>query len=248
MHEELRWRITTFFNCWRQRYAFINDLDFRMHNYQANVLLWSSFDALSNLWAGNIGKDRCTGKQKRRIFDAFLAYYGGDLFQKVSLPDIWSRVDKGDIVVDRQQNLKLPEKICTFLSQIGERRTPTAWDEHCLRQGSEDWKLDAIINDVLTIYPEANICQIEEWLVLSRYGAIAYKEMRSAYIHEGRSGKRSHGFDLHESEIRPTYLSGIYTTPPTIGFKVEFMLGILKTCIDGFEAETLKLHRDPVPN
>jgi len=57
MDEELRWRITTFFNYWRQRYEFIRDLDFKKNNHEANVLLWAPFDALSNLWVENIGKN-----------------------------------------------------------------------------------------------------------------------------------------------------------------------------------------------
>jgi hypothetical protein len=89
--------------------------------------------------------------------------------------------------------------------------------------------------------------ELEKWLILSRYGAIAYKEMRSAYIHEGQIGKRAHSFDLCESAIRPTYLSGIYNTPPTIGFRVEFMLNVLKDCIDAFESNALELQEDPVP-
>jgi hypothetical protein len=42
-------------------------------------------------------------------------------------------------------------------------------------------------------------------------------------------------------------MSGIYTTPPAIGFKVEFMLGVLKSCINTFEADALALQQDPVP-
>lgn len=126
MDEELQWRITTFFNYWRQRYEFIRDLDFRKNNHEANVLLWASLDALSNLWAENIGKKQCVGKMgKRLIFDAFLARYGGEIFQVVSLPDIWNRVDRGDIWTDRQKKETLSEEVCKFLSKIGDRRTPT---------------------------------------------------------------------------------------------------------------------------
>jgi hypothetical protein len=169
------------------------------------------------------------------------------LFQIVSLPDIWNRVDRGDVWADRKNKLKLPPDLCTFLGKIGERRTPTLVDEQQLRHSSDDWNLDAIIIAALKDYPQTNCKELKEWLVLSRYGAIAYKEMRSAYIHEGRSGRGTHGFRLSESAIRPTYLSGIYTTPPTIGFKVEFMLGVLEFCINEFETDALALGQDPVP-
>ena len=243
MNEELHWRIVTFFNCWRQRYSFIRDLDCGKHNYEANVLIWASLDALSNLWAENIGKEECRNmkNRKRLIFDAFLSLYGGDVFQLVSLPDIWNRVDGGHI------DQKIPQGIFQLLSKIGERQSPTFLNERQLRQSSDDWSLAQVVAAVLEKYPTANQEQIKKWLVLSRYGSIAYKEMRSSYIHEGRSGKGSHGFNLSKSAIRPTYLSGIYTTPPTIGFKIEFMLNVLEGCINSFEANALSLQQDPVP-
>lgn len=247
MDEKLQWRILAFFNYWRERYEFIRGLDLVKHNHEANVLLWASFDALSNLWAGNIGKEQCRKKGKRLVFDAFLARYGGEIFQIVSLPDIWSRVDQGDIWTNRQKKEKLPEYLCEFLSKVGDRRTPTFIDERQYRHSSDDWSLDAIITTIMSDYPSTNRTEIEEWLMLSRYGSIAYKEMRSAYIHEGRSGKRTHGFELHGAAIRPTYLSGIYTAPPTIGFKVEFMVDILACCINAFETDALTLQQDPVP-
>jgi hypothetical protein len=247
MDEELQWRITAFFNYWKQRYEFIRDLDFKKNNHEANVLLWASLDALSNLWAENIGKNQCGKKNKRLIFDAFLARYGGEIFQIVSLPDIWNRVDRGDVLTDRQTKEKLPEDVCKFLSTIGDRRTPTLIEERQLRHSTDDWCLDAIITATLRDCPTTNPTELEEWLILSRYGAIAYKEMRSAYIHEGRSGKGTHGLELYESAIRPTHLSGIYATPPAIVFKVEFMLSILACCINEFEADALTLQQDPVP-
>ncbi len=248
MDEHLRWRITTFFNCWRQRYAFIHDLDFKEHNHKANILLWASLDALSNLWAENIGKKQCGNKGKRLIFDAFLTCYGGKLFQIVSLPDVWHRVERKDIWLDpHKKQKKLPEDVCILLSRIGDRRDPKFIDEHQLRHSSDDWSMDAIITATLKDCPKTNVKELKEWLILSRYGAIAYKEMRSAYIHQGRSGKGTHGFELHESATRPTYLSGIFTTPPIIGFDVEFMLVVLECCINTFEVDALSLQQDPIP-
>jgi hypothetical protein len=265
MDEELRLRITTFFQYWRQRYEFIHDLDIKKNNHEANVLLWASFDALSNLWEQNIGKKQCRGKKgKRLIFDSFLAHYGGEIFQIVSLADIWNRVDRENISKPSQKTKKLSKDVYDFLSKIGDRPIPTLIEEHRLprssddwslediekhqlRHSSDDWSLDAIITATLRACPVTNRTELEEWLIFSRYGAIAYKEMRSAYIHEGRSGKGAHGFELHESATRPTYRSGVYVTPPKIGFKAEFMLGILVLCIDAFEADALTLQQDPVP-
>lgn len=243
MNEELHWRITTFFDYWRQRHLFIRDLDFRKHNHEANVLIWASLDALSNLWAENIGKEECRDikNRKRLIFDSFLFRYGSDIFQLVSLPDIWNRIDCGNI------DQKISQDVFQLLSKIGERQSPTFLNERQLRQSSDDWSLAQIVSTVLERYPTADHGQLEKWLVLSRYGSIAYKEMRSAYIHEGRSGKGAHSFSLSRSAISPTYLSGIYTAPPTIGFKVEFMLNVLQDCINAFEADALALQQDPVP-
>lgn len=107
--------------------------------------------------------------------------------------------------------------------------------------------MNTIITTTLKEYPAINITELEKCLSLSRYGAITHKEMRSAYIHEGRSGDGSHGFQLSESLTKPTYISGIYTTSPAIGFGVKFMLQVLEECINAFEAEALTLQQDPVP-
>jgi hypothetical protein len=243
MNEELRWRIIAFFNYWRQRHLFIQRLDFSKHSHEANVLTWASLDALSNLWAENIGKEKCKSirKRKRLIFDAFLSLYGGEVFQLISLPDVWNRIDKGE--TDRG----ISQDVFQLLSNIGGRQSPTFLNERQLRQSSDDWNLNKIISTVLERYPLADYSQLEKWLIFSRYGSIAYKEMRSAYIHEGRPGKNSHGFSLGGSEIQPTYLSGLYSTPPAIGFKVEFMLDVLEDCIHAFEVDALSLQQDPVP-
>lgn len=243
MNEELRWRITAFFDYWRQRHSFIRDLDFVEHNHEANVLIWASLDALSNLWAENIGKEECRDikKSKRLIFDAFLFHYGSDIFQLVSLPHIWNRIDCRNI------DQKISQDIFQLLSKIGGRQPPTLSNERQFRQSSDDWSLAQIVSAVLEEYSTADHDQLEKWLVLSRYGSIAYKEIRSAYIHEGRPGKGAHNFSLSRSAISPTYLSGIYTAPPTIGFKVEFMLNVLEDCINAFEADALALQKDPVP-
>jgi hypothetical protein len=251
LDDDLERRIRTFFDYWRKRHAFINDLDISKHNHEANVLLWASLDALSNLWAKNIGEEQCNNKgikkeNKRLVFDAFLAHYGGELFQIVSLPDLWSRIDGGDVVVNQNPVRKLPEDACTFLGKIGERQTPTPLNNNKSRQISDDWKMDRIIADTLEHFPTTNPKELEKWLMFSRYGAIAYKKMRSSYIHEGRSGSGSHSYNLHGSPTNPTY-RGMYTTPPVIGFSVEFMLHVLNECINAFEFEARALKKYPVP-
>lgn len=140
--------------------------------------------------------------------------------------------------------------VCEFLSTIGERRTPNIMDieSRQTRSISNDLTMDNIISQTLASYPKTNRSVLEQWLTLSRYGAIAYKEIRNAYIHEGRPGKRTHDFKLYEWKERPTYQSWLYSTPPIMGFSIEFMLGVLKRCIEKFEAEALELQVDPAPD
>lgn len=245
MDKELRWRIISFFDYWKERHKFISNLNLDKYSHEANVLIWASLDALSSLWAENIGKERCPQTGKRLIFDAFLACYGGEIFQLISLPDVWSRIDQGHVQVGK---VKMSNDVCDLLKNIGGRRTPSVLEERKTRSISDDWRMDKIITEILSAYPQTDRIQLEEWLNLSRYGSIAYKQMRSAYIHEGRAGRNSHSFELHGSEIQPTYLSWVYTTPPIIGFKVEFMLRLLGSCIHAFESDALILKKDPVPD
>ena len=232
MNEDLQGRIIGFFDYWKQRHEFIRVLDFNKNKHEANVLIWASLDALSNLWAKHIGRKQCgnKSKSKRLIFDAFLACYGGKVFQVVSLPDVWIRIDREDVWTDRHRKEQLPENICKLLGKIGNRQTSTLIEERRTRQITDDWSLDSIIDATLTECPQVNQIKLEEWLRFSRYGAIAYNEMRSAYIHEGRSGKRTHGLELYGSTVRPTYLSKIYATPPRMDFKAEYMLSVLGLC------------------
>lgn len=239
---ELERRIRTFFIYWRKRYEFIRRLDSREHHHEANVLIWAALDALSNLWAKNIGKNTCTQKGKRLIFNRFLSHYGGEPFQNVSLPDVWSRVDRG-----KTERVKLPKDAHNFLRCIGNRRPPTFLDERQLRQSTDDWDITKVSFVTLVISPQADRAVLESWLMQSQYGAISYKTMRSSYIHEGQPAGSTHSFELSRSSISPTYLSGIYTTPPTMGFSVDFMSRTLKYCIDAFETDALALNEDPAP-
>ena len=247
MDQDLSSRIKGFFDYWKKRYEFIDSLNFNEYSHEANVLIWASLDALSNVWAENIGKEECNKLGQRMIFEAFLARYGGELWQLVSLPDVWKRIDDGNVSINKE---KLPNDVCRSLQTIGGRCfSPdlTDLEQRRNRSISDDWKMDKIINEILNNHPTTDRARLEEWLALSRYGAIAYKEMRSAYIHMGQPGKGTHGFELYGFEDKPTYLSWVYNTPPIMGFNIKFMLGVLECCIKEFEDDALKLQKDPVP-
>jgi len=245
MDSQLEWRIATFFQYWQRRLDFIKRLDFNKNNHEANVLIYAALDALSNLWAEHIGKEDCMDiKGKRSIFDAFLSHYGGEVFKTVSLPDVWNRVDKGNTSIGRSS---LPIDVIRLLREVGDRQKPTLVDERQFRQSSDDWRLSRIVDTVLAEYPTTDCKCLESWLTISKYGAIAYKEMRSSYFHEGRLGRNSHSFSLMNSATRPTYLSGIYTTPPAIGFSADFMVKVLEDCLNAFEHASLIAEQDPVP-
>lgn len=246
MDENLQYRIKSFFDFWRKRYTFISNLDLAEHRYEANVLLFGALDALSNHWAKSIGQAKHGKSGSRVIFDAFLASYGSDVFQLVSLPDVWKRVKQGEVS-------KLPGDVSVFLGEIGGRKATSALDDdlgleaRATRSISDDLSLNDIINQTLASCPIATQGELEKWLTLSRYGSIAYKELRSSYIHEGQPGAKTHDFKLYGWAEKPTYRSSVYGTPPVMGFSVEFMLGVLKQCIDEFEAEALRLQVDPAP-
>jgi hypothetical protein len=254
MDEDLLSRITGFFDFWRSRVLFIENLDHQTNNYEANILIWSCLDALSNLWAKRIGKSNCKKLGARLVFDEFLAYYYGDMFQKVSLPDIWHRIDQNQIYLKKKNSdckcdIKLPDEAVRLLNNLQRSWAPIELEleSNKLRNISDDLDIKNILTK-FDHYDSQEIDVIKEWLMFSRYGAIAYKEMRNSYIHEGRSGKGAHGFELHESELRPTYLSYVYTTPPKMGFSVQFMLKVLDECITSFEKDAMKLEQDPAPS
>ncbi|MEQ8753853.1 MAG: hypothetical protein RID09_10100 [Coleofasciculus sp. G1-WW12-02] len=219
-------------------------------------------------------KEQQKKQPKSLIFDAFLERYAGagkashqnqtiSPFQMVSLPHIWHRAEccyKGD---NKNKKCDLPKDVYKFLKEI-ERRDPDFREtgqtyqysdgsgldykeRRQTRQISDDLRLDEIVELTLEKYPEAEKSKLEKWLAFSRFGAIAYKEMRCPYIHEGQHGTNAHSFPLGNHEKQPTYSSCFYTTPPIIEFGVKFMLGILESCINNFEAESLKLGIDPAP-
>jgi hypothetical protein len=251
MNEDLLLRITGFFDFWRNRALFIRNLDHQTNNYEANILIWSCLDALSNLWEKEIGKNKCKSfdQTKCLIFSEFLSNHYGNLFKQVSLPDIWDRLDfskeeKPRLKVD---GFLLTQEIIELLTNINRNRDNNTWERRN-RKISDDLHINIVLNHFTDKCNVSELTKIKKWLMFSCYGAIAYKEMRNSYIHEGRGGKGAHGVKLHESEIRPTYLSHIYETPPKMGFSVEFMLEVLSKCIASFEKEAIELQQDPAPN
>lgn len=259
MDEELLLRITGFFNCWRNRALFIRNLDHQINNYEANILIWSCLDALSNFWAKEIGKDKCKNfsESKRQIFDEFLSYYYPDVFNQVSLPHIWHRTDIDEdeekiFLGVKKISFKLPDDVAVFLQNLHKKNQSTELEigsrKH--RNISDDLPIDIVLGELKfkCNTKKEELAKIRRWLKFSRYGAIAYQQMRSFYIHEGQAGKETHGFELYESELRPTYLSYVYTTPPKMGFSVKFMLEVLSKCIASFEKEAIELQQDPAPN
>lgn len=239
MSEEREWRAKTFFDYWRRRLDFIRSLDLSEHSHEANVLVWAAMDALANLWAGSLGKGT-TPSGLREKFDAFLARYGGDPFQRVSLPDVWYRAEKGSGVSISADAIK-------FLQTVGGRRKPTFVEQRQHRSVEQDPDIISLAEEVIANCPGVNRVELERTLRLSRYGAIAYKRMRSAYIHEGRPGRDTHSFRFHESSSGPTYLSGVLSTPAVIGFTPEFMTAVLERCIEEFEKDAAAHKVDPVP-
>lgn len=198
------------------------------------------------------------------IVDAFLSHYSGELFQKVSLPHLWDRIDKSKY--NPKNKLQCSNEVVDFLQNIGERgeyygadtkyygednkspdsddksrklpKLPTDWQ---VRQIDDDLTLKEIIDATLKRYPKTRRDVLEKYLKNSRYGAIGYTHMRNEWIHTGQPQTQfNHGFD------GMFYLSKIYQTPPCINFSVDLLLLVLKSCIDGFENDCKELNIDPV--
>jgi hypothetical protein len=239
MNENREWRTKNFFDYWRKRLDFIRKLSIPEDSHEANVLVWAAIDALANLWAKGLGKGSAPSG-KREIFDAFLARYGGDPFQRVSLPDVWHRAEKGTID-------SIPAEVVRVLLTVRGRRMPIFVERRQLRSADNDPDLVSLVEEVVAACPAVSRSAVENALRLSRYGSLAYKRMRNAYIHEGRSGKDTHSFRFEESSAGPTYLSGVLGTPAVIGFAPEFMTATLARCIDEFEKDATANKVDPVP-
>ncbi|AMA08817.1 DUF29 family protein [Picosynechococcus sp. PCC 73109] len=259
-------QISSFFDYWRKRAQFIQQLieqNPRENRHEVEVLIWAALDALSNLWAeSELGKRELGNKSLggRVYFDAFLANYGGDTFQLISLPDVWYRVEIGATAIQEKKcnrpEIKLPLEVCEFLKYFARPELDYAklkdlefpW-QRFNRQTTDDINLGDLLVQLLNNFPDLkeNELRIKYWLRNSRYGYIAYKEMRSAYIHYGKSGNRSHGYEMSGYEQRPTYCSNIYSSSLSLGFSPQFMLSTFNQCIKGFEEKSREKNIDPYP-
>jgi hypothetical protein len=230
-----------FFEFWRTRAAFIEKLDPHDDFYEANVLTWAALDAVGNLWGRCLHPD--SNKPARRTGD-FLALHGGDAFRRVSLPALWARADRLD-----QGSTK--RDILERLRQFGGRRKPTFVEQRQFRMLTDDPLADDVLRDLAGVathvLPKGGT--VSDLVLACRFGEIAYTEMRCALLHEGRLGEGAHGFELGaESHDGPTYLSGSFSVPPSIGFFPRYMVKVLRTCIDGFELEAKAAGANPVPS
>ncbi len=173
----------------------------------------------------------------------FLARHGGLPFQRISLPALWARADALDPAAVRAE-------VRNRLRRLGGRREPTFIEQRQLRRSSEDPPVLEVLRELADIAAEKikvkkSETTVQDFVLASRFGEIAYTEMRCSILHEGRLGDGAHSFDLgHDG---PAYLSGVLTVPPSIGFHPSYMANVLRTCIDGFEREVQETGVDPVP-
>lgn len=143
MDDTLEWRIRTFFGYWRRRLAFIRALDLAEHSHEANILVWAALDALANLWARSLGKGTASPARLRETFDMFLARYGGDPFQRISLPDVWHRAE-------RETKSALSAHVLAFLGAAGGRRKATFLEQRQARRVEEDPELSWVQTPLCT--------------------------------------------------------------------------------------------------
>jgi hypothetical protein len=240
-----------FFDFWRTRATFIDALDPMANFYEANVLTWAALDALAGLW------DRCLNphlsKGRRRMGD-FLAQHGGEEFGRVSLPALWAWSELLDPTVAPQ--------ICDRLRQLRGRRIPDVREQRQLRMLGDDPLAKEVLADLADVAGKTvkvkkdkrhgrhggGKTTVKDLVFSARFGEIAYEEMRCAIVHEGRLGAGAHSFELGaQSDSQPTYLSGLFGVPPSIGFSPRYMVKVLRVSIDGFEAEANSEGRDPTP-
>lgn len=212
-----------------------------VNEHEINVLCWSSLEALSLSWANTSGHRECEPfrKHKRRIYDIFLAAHGGPIYSLVCLPDLWFRCERilnESPGKNGSSSFQPSLEQCLFLRHY-QWRNPSVLEERETRQISMDPTLKQICDDLIAQFSGLNFEDLSAWISLSRYGSIAYNVMRCPYIHEGRTGTRSHSFALQLSESQPTYLSSIYSLNLRLGFAPVYIVNLLRGCIESFEAE-----------
>jgi hypothetical protein len=232
------------FDWWRSRATFIEALEPKANFYEVNVLVWAAFDALAGHWARCLHADLQDGTDRRRLGELLSRLGGADnAFERVSLPALWAFGDGLDPA-------RATPAVCDRLRQLRGRRVPTFIEERQARTLHDDPFAKDLLAEVADIaaHKVRGRMTVRDIVLRARFGEIAYEEMRCAVIHEGQPGPRTHSFDLGtESDAGPTYLSGHFTAPPSLGFSSRYMVKVLRACLDGFEAEALSAKVDPSP-
>ena len=185
--EETEGRARLFFEYWRIRVGFIRTLN-EAHWHEANVLLYSHLDALSNHWHTATQRPKTPARVR---FGDYLADCGNvEAFKRVSAPDIWSRAERGD--------MGLPPSFATMVASCAgrSRGTPLQLRMEGMRDMLEDPTLPALLGGELQAISaekwsikKSTTITIEEWLRRSRVGEFAYEWFRCSWIHEGRPGQ-----------------------------------------------------------
>jgi len=238
-------RIDRFFTYWRDRALFIEQLSLPERHHEANVLLLASLDSLAALWQRAF---KPTERQSHaRRFGQFLVECSLEQaanLGRVSIPYVRWRA--------AEQVPDFPSSVLQLLQGLRAPANPAApysMEARQLRLVANDPTptelLDADLSSARGAMRGKSKQTIEDWILDSRFAEILYREYRCAWIHEGRGGVASHGFPLSDTE--PTYLSNDYTTPPRIGFSVGYIVAVLRSAVDGFEALVRAGDVDPVP-
>jgi hypothetical protein len=238
--------IRAFFDYWRSRADFIGQLSLLPeHHHEANVLAFSALDSLANLWALAFNKTDLKKKHARR-FGEFVAACAArpDVFDRISLPYLRWRA-----------NTKTPSfpanalHILQTYSAPLQSPPPYSWEARKCRSLSDDPTVSTLLATGLAPVAQAKDGAgrpLSDWLLDSRFGEIAYREFRCAWLHEGRPGEATHSFNLG-TDTEPSYLTNDYSTPPQINFPTPFLVATIRACIDHFEQQVLANGLDPIP-
>jgi len=233
-----------FFDYWRFRADFIGQLSLPQHHHEANVLAFAALDSLANLWA--LAFNKTDLKKHARRFGEFVATCAArpDVFDRVSLPYLrWCANTKPP---------SFPANALDILQSYGappQPPPPYSWEARKCRSLSDDPTVSTLLATGLGPVAQAKDGSgrpLSDWLCDSRFGEIAYREFRCAWLHEGRPGEATHSFNLG-TDTEPTYLTNDYSTPPQINFPVPFLVATLRACIDHFEQLALAKGFDPIP-
>lgn len=237
--------IRTFFNYWRSRADFISQLTLPQHHHEASVLAFSALDSLANLWAVAFNRPDLKKKHLRR-FGEFVAACADrpDIFDRISLPYLrWLANTKPP---------SFPHNALHILQTLGAPPHPPSqdsWEARKCRSLSDDPTVSTILATDLAPVAQTKDRSgrsLSDWLLDCRFGEIAYRECRCAWLHEGRPGEATHDFNLG-TNTEPTYITNDYSSPPQISFPTPFLVVTTRTCIDNFERQALANSIDPIP-